>query len=143
VPTGANVRAQTANGDITVSNVAGRLSANGTNGNVTVSRLGGGVDVRSVNGQVVADVRSFGVDPISLRATNGAITLTVPAAANATLQAQAVNGTVALEGLAFESTDSGPERGRGRRVRGRLNAGGTLIDLQTVNGNISIAAGKP
>lgn len=115
-----------------------------TNGDVKAESLGGGVEIRSVNGKVTADLKAIGVDPISLRTTNGGVTLTIPAAANANLQASAANGTVELAGLTFQPTgEPGPGRGRARRVRGRLNAGGTSIDVQTVNGSVSISARTP
>jgi hypothetical protein len=46
-----------------------------------------------------------------------------------------------MSGLAFEATEGSgatPERNNRRRVRGRLNAGGSPIELNSVNGGIKI-----
>jgi hypothetical protein len=141
VPRWANVRLQTSNGDLSVIDVTGRVVANTGSGDIKADNLGGGLETRTVNGSTTVDLRSIGVDPVSIRATNGAVRLTLPAASNANLVASSANGTVSMDGVAFEPTgEPVPERGRGRRVRGRLNRGGTSIELQTVNGNIVISA---
>lgn len=141
VPHWANVRAQTNTGDVTVIDVSGRVVANTTAGSVKGENLSGGVEARTVSGNTTVDLAAVGVDPVSLRSTNGVVALTLPPASNANLSASCVNGTVSVDGVHFEPTgEPVPERGRGRRVRGRLNQGGTSIELQTVNGNVNVGA---
>jgi hypothetical protein len=144
VPAGAGVRVQTSNGDITVTGVSGRLVANSANGNIKGEKLGGGVETRTNNGLTAVDLNALGVDPIVMRGTNGNLELVLPAETDANLTASTVEGEVTVTGLTVEPTgEPGPGRGRGRRLRGRLNAGGTSIELQTVHGNITISARVP
>ena len=139
VPAWANVRTQTVNGDVTVDGIEGRLVANTTNGKVSGKNLAGGVEARTTNGDTVIDVANIREDPIVLRATNGSIKLSLPSTADANVLATSTNGEVSITGFAFEPTgEQGPERGRNRRVRGRLNQGGPSIELQTTNGGISV-----
>lgn len=141
VPPWAILRAQTSSGDTTARGISGRVVASTTNGSITGRTLGGGVETRAVNGDTTVDFTSLGGDPVALRGTNGSVTVALPSSANANLQASAVNGTISFTRLMFEPTDDPePERGRARRVRGRLNAGGTSLELQTVNGDIAISA---
>lgn len=144
VPRWASVRVQTVNGDITVKGIGGRLVATTSSGDIKAERLSGGAETRAVNGQTAIDLAALGADPVSLRSTNGSIRLSLPASTAANLNASCVNGDVAVTGLTFEPIgEPGPERGRNRRLRGRLNKGGsTTIDIQTVNGSIAIAASE-
>jgi hypothetical protein len=141
IPEWASVRVQTGTGEITVTGISGRLVANTGSGDIKAARLSGGVETRTSNGGIVVDLARLGTDPVTLRTVNGSVQLTLPASSDANLAASAVNGEVSVTGLTFEPTgEPGPERGRGKRLRGRLNNGGTSIDLQTVNGSIEISA---
>lgn len=135
VPSLALVRAQTANGGITASALAGRLVATTANGAITGRNLGGGVEARAVNGAVTIDIRSLGDQLIDLRTVNGALTLTLPQDARANVSASVTNGVIDTTGLALDLMG---EQTR-RRVRGRLNGGGTPIEVSTTNGPIGIA----
>ena len=144
MPLSASVRVQTGSGDITVTGISGRLVASTGSGDIKGENLSGGVETRTVNGGTLVDLALLGTDPVSLRATNGSVRLALPAASNANLMASCVNGEVSITGLTFEPAgEPGPERGRGKRVRGRLNKGGTSIEVQTVNGSIGISARVP
>ena len=135
VPKMALVRSRTANGAITVSALAGRLVATTANGAITGRNLNGGVEARAVNGPVTIDVRSLGAELIELRTVNGALELTLPLNAKANLSASVTNGVIDTSGLALDLMG---EQTR-RRVRGRLNGGGTPIELSTTNGPIRVA----
>ena len=72
---------------------------------------------------------------MDLRATNGSVVLKLPSDANASLEANCTNGTIDVNDFALEPFG---EQTR-RRVRGRLNAGGTPIEITTINGDIHVA----
>jgi Toastrack DUF4097 len=135
VPTAALVRLRTANGEITAAELAGRLVATTVNGSITGRNLSGGVEVRGVNGPVTIEIRSLGEELIELRTVNGELTLTLPGNARANLSASVTNGVIDTSGLTLDLMG---EQTR-RRVRGRLNGGGTPIDLSTTNGPIRVA----
>jgi len=135
MPSSARVRVRAVNGDVYVSDVAGRAVLSSTNGQVVGKNLRGGVDARAVNKGVTVNLGSFGRDPVDLRATNGSVDLTVPPDVNASLEANFTNGSFDI------STDLNYEpfgEQTRRRARGRLNDGGTPITITTVNGNIRV-----
>jgi Putative adhesin len=140
-PAWAVVRAQTTSGNVTVQGFTGRIVATAIGGNVTGEHLRGGVEARTNNGNIAIDLDAVGGDPVALRTTNGTLTLAMPESSSGNLSASCVNGNISLTGLTFEPMgEQAAPRGRTRRIRGRINAGGTPIELQTVNGNISISA---
>jgi hypothetical protein len=136
VPFASPVRVRDANGDITLSGLAGRVAVINVNGGIAGTSLSGGVEARTVNGAAKIDLAKLGDDPIDVRTTNGEIELSLPATANGTVLATLVNGAIDVTGLQFETMG---EQSR-RRVRGRLNAGGTPVELATVNGAIHVRA---
>ena len=136
VPKMALVRLRTANGEITASELAGRLVATTANGAITGRNLNGGVEARAVNGPVTIDIRSLGDELIELRTVNGALALTLPENAKANLSASVTNGVIDTTGLMLDLMGEQTKR----RVRGRLNGGGTPIELSTTNGPIRVAA---
>ena len=133
-PASATIRARTANGQVTVTATTGRVIVSAVNGDIVGHSLAGSIDLRTVNKSVTIDVAKVGSDPIDLRATNGTIQLGLPADTNANLSAMCSNGTIEVTGLAFQTLG---EQTR-RRVRGRINAGGTPIELTANNGNIRV-----
>jgi DUF4097 and DUF4098 domain-containing protein YvlB len=96
--------------------------------------LTGGVEARSTNGVVNIDMASVGSEPISARTTNGAVVLSLPENTRADVSASWTNGGIKVAPeLKIEET----EKSR-RRFEGRLNGGGTAIELQTTNGGIRL-----
>jgi hypothetical protein len=134
VPAAAAVRARSANGEVRVTDLSGRVVISSANGHVIGGNLSGGVDARSVNGNVTLDLAHFGHDPVQARATNGSVELALPASADANITATSSNGTIDPGNLKLELLG---EQMR-RRLLGRLNAGGAPIEITTVNGNITL-----
>ena len=135
VPRSALVRARTTNGGIVVEGVSGRVFATTTNGGVEGRELSGGVDARATNGRVAIALRAVGDDPIDVRTTNGNVEVLLPQNAKANVSASCVNGTIDVSGIALEPMGEQSKR----RVRGRINGGGTPIEVATVNGRLTIA----
>lgn len=121
------------NGLITLKDITGRVSAHTTNGGVRGNALSGGVDARTTNGSVTIDLASVGADKIYLGAVNGGVTLGVPETAKADVLATCTNGGVNVSGVKLEIS----EQSR-RRVEGKMNGGGTSIELSTVNGGVRL-----
>ena len=139
VPSTASVRVRTSNGDVTVTGVGGHVSVNDSNGHIIGRLIGSGFDARNANGRIDVEIAKPSGDLIELRTVNGGIVLTLPPDMNANLSAQAVNGRADVTGLAFEPFGDGTGRGD-RRLRGRINAGGAPIELNTVRGDIRVTA---
>ena len=133
-PRAATIRIRSGNGAVDVRGVAGRVLVNSSNGMVTAADLGGGVEIRSVNGNAKIVLASVGADLIDVRVINGGLTLTLPGDASANLLATCTNGSIDVSALNLDHMGEQTPR----RVRGRLNSGGTPIELSTVNGNLLV-----
>ena len=133
-PKNASINVTNTNGQVVVNALAGKVVAHTTNGGVKGTNLTGGVDGRSTNGSVSIEMASVGPDRISLETTNGSVTLMLPEKAKATVSASCTNGGITVGAL--DNFDVS-EKSR-RHLEGRLNGGGTPIELQTTNGGIRI-----
>ncbi len=133
-PRATAMRLRNTNGTITLAGLGGNVVARTTNGGVTATDLAGGLDARTTNGGLRIDMASVGSDPIDLHATNGGVVLALPETASANLSLSATNGGVSVSGLPFEATG---EQSR-RTIKGRLNGGGTAIELSTTNGGVRV-----
>jgi DUF4097 and DUF4098 domain-containing protein YvlB len=125
-------------GDVTVAGSKERLSVTAANGSVIGRMLSGRIEVRATNGNAKIDVAAVGREPIDIRTVNGFVQLGLPTTVNANLSLTCANGRGDVAGLPFENFGD-PVRDA-RRLRGRLNAGGTPIELNAVNGDIHVAA---
>jgi hypothetical protein len=134
VPKNALVNVTNTNGLVSVKGLAGKVVAHTTNGGVKGSGLSGGVNARTTNGGVTIDMASLGADPILLETTNGGVTLALPEKAKATVTASCTNGGISVGSLDnFEVS----EKSR-RRLEGKLNGGGTSVELHTTNGGVRL-----
>jgi hypothetical protein len=133
-PKGAVVNVTTTNGGIGLTALAGKVIARTTNGGVTAKEIAGGIEARSTNGGVTLDFARLGSDPVSAHTTNGGVTIMLPDSAKADVSATCTNGGIIVSP---ELTMAVTEQSR-RRLEGRLNGGGTPIELQTTNGGVRI-----
>ena len=133
-PKGAVVNVTTTNGGIGLTALSGKGIAHTTNGGVTAKELSGGIEARSTNGGVSIDFAQLGSERVSARTTNGGVTIMLPESAKADVTASCTNGGIIVSP---ELTLAVTEQSR-RRLEGRLNGGGTPIDLQTTNGGVRI-----
>ena len=132
-PKTAVIDASNTNGLVTVTDMSGRVKAHTTNGGVTGKGLSGGVDAGATNGRVTIEMASVGSDRIALRTTNGGVTLTLPETAKADVSASCTNGGISVSGVKLEIS----EQSR-RHLEGKLNGGGTPIELHTTNGGVRL-----
>jgi len=133
-PKQATITVTTSNGGVGLTALAGKVVARTTNGGVTAKEIAGGIEARSTNGGVSIDLASVGADPVSAHTTNGGVTLFVPDSIKADVSASCTNGGIIV---APELSLTVSEQSR-RRLEGKLNGGGTHIDLQTTNGGVRI-----
>jgi hypothetical protein len=134
MPRSAVVRLRATNGGLTLRGLNGRIVGNTTNGNIVGEELGGSLEGRTTNGNARLVLTAVGSEGVDVRTTNGNVQLTVPGSVKANLSATCRNGTVEITGVEFKADG---EQTR-RRVQGRLNGGGPLIRLTTVNGGVRI-----
>jgi hypothetical protein len=135
-PKNAVINVTNTNGQVAVTSLGGAVSAHTTNGGVKGIGLTGAVDARSTNGGVSIEMATVGAGKIALRTTNGGVTLLLPETAKADISASCTNGGITVASLDnLEVTETSR-----RRFEGRLNGGGTPIELHTTNGGIRVRA---
>ena len=134
IPQEADLEIETVNGKVFVEGVHGQIDLESTNGGVKAEDAGGSVTARTTNGGIDVELREFEAnEDMSLRTTNGSITLTLPSDIQADLAARTTNGSVQTD---FPITVQGTFRKN--RLEGELNGGGASIELKTTNGSIRI-----
>ncbi len=138
MPRGARIDGlELVNGSLTLSGVAGGVRAELVNGRATATELGGDVEIETVNGSLEVSLTVLGAgQSIALESVNGPLELQIPAHADAEIEAETVHGRI--------RNDFGLEEERGRYVgsslRGTLGRGGARVELENVNGSITLRA---
>ena len=134
VPRGVKVDAHTVNGAVQMEGVDAPVAAATVNGGIDVSTARGPVSAATVNGHVDVAMRAFaGPGDVGLVTVNGAVSLALPANVDADVDASTVAGSIQTE---FPLTVSG--RFAGRRLEGKLGAGGRRVHITTVHGSINL-----
>jgi hypothetical protein len=133
-PKRAVVNVSNTNGAIALTGLAGNVMVRTTNGGINAKGLTGGLEARTTNGGLTVDMASIGPEKISMHTTNGGVTLLLPDSAKADVSASWTNGGISVSPELMIDVS---EQSR-RRFEGRLNGGGTPIDLQTTNGGIRL-----
>jgi DUF4097 and DUF4098 domain-containing protein YvlB len=128
-------RLGTVQGDITVLDIEGPVSARSLSGNIVQKNVAGRLEARTLNGNVAVSLRAL-VDPkasLDLDAVNGNLELILPPAPNADLELDTVAGNI--EGrYAFTVSDLPGDTAQ----RAHLGRGGVRVRLRTVRGNIRV-----
>jgi hypothetical protein len=134
-PQNTNLKLESHNGGITVSDVRGRIDLESHNGGVRLTRVSGDISGSTHNGavQVELDGTVFDGRQLELSTYNGAVTLSLPSSFSASIEARTDRGRL----------DSDfPVNVRGRIDQRNLNfnigSGGPLIKLSTHNGGIRL-----
>jgi hypothetical protein len=131
VPNGVRFIGRTVNGKVETSRLNGDAEAHSVNGDIRLITLGS-ARADTVNGSIRAAMGRL--DQTSKFATvNGGITLELTPGAHAEVRARTVNGAIST---------SFPLAIRGRLVNkrafGKIGGGGPELDLNTVNGSITL-----
>ena len=135
VPRDARADIELVNGDLTLDGVAGSVDIELVNGDLTATDLGGDADLATVNGAIRATFdRLDAGQQVDLESVNGSVELVLPAGADAMIEAETVHGDITSDfDLVFEE-----DRYVGREASAKLGSGGGTIDLENVNGSITI-----
>jgi DUF4097 and DUF4098 domain-containing protein YvlB len=136
VPRGVNYIGHTVNGEIRAAGLRSNVEVATVNGSVRVSTSGRAV-ANTVNGSIEASMGNadWGED-VSFSTVNGEISLDLPSEVNAELRASTVNGDIISDFPVTVRGRFGP-----RRVSGTLGRGGHELELETVNGSITLRKG--
>jgi DUF4097 and DUF4098 domain-containing protein YvlB len=135
----------TAGGDIELGGASGYVKAHTSGGNLRLENVTGSIDASTSGGDVAADLRPSGKGKSKLSSSGGEITLSVPEDAKATIEA-----TIRIQGWGSHKgeyevhsefkSDTYDQDQDGHEIRAsyKLNGGGELIELRTVNSDINI-----
>lgn len=109
------------------------VGLNNINGEIRLRDLQGRTDVDLVNGQIDAHLSPPAGGIVDMSTVNGTISLRIPTSTSAQMTANVVNGRIEVNNLSLHN-------GRSTRttLQGTLGAGGGMIRLSTVNGNIRV-----
>ncbi|MCU0642763.1 MAG: DUF4097 family beta strand repeat-containing protein [bacterium] len=134
VPKESDLNLRSTNGRVFVSEVNGELTMKTTNGGIEAEGIQGSATGSTTNGSIALQANQFqNDDSIALHTTNGSIRLTLSSSIKANIKASTVNGSIRTD---FPVTVSG--RINRKSLSGSINGGGGSIELETVNGSITI-----
>ncbi|WP_444994828.1 DUF4097 family beta strand repeat-containing protein [Aliikangiella sp. IMCC44359] len=123
------------NGNLTVKGVTGEFNSEMVNGNLSSDSLTASANIKMVNGD--ADIRFKNlhhVKNIDIDSVNGNIQLHIPADSNASIDASTVSGSLSNE----FNIQVNKHKFVGSDMRGKIGSGGVDIELENVNGKISV-----
>jgi hypothetical protein len=134
LPKGARLDVFGTNGNINVTGAAAELKLITVNGGIDAITSTGGISAVTVNGNVNATTKALPPgSAVKVVTVNGSITVTLPVKLDADISAKAVSGGVQSEFPVAISSGM-----LGKKIEGRVGAGGVKIDLTTVNGSIEL-----
>ncbi len=134
VPRESNLKLETHNGGLAISDVNGEIGFDVLNGGVRLDGLAGDVHGKCVNGGVKVTLagESWQGNGLDVETTNGGVVLNMPEDYNTELSTKTQNGGVHSE---FPVTVKGKI---GRGFNAKIGDGGSPIKLVTVNGGVKI-----
>jgi hypothetical protein len=151
VPRNTNMELSTVNdGVIVVNNINGKLLLNNVNGPITATNINGSVIAESVNEDITVEFIGVNTDAaMAFSSVNGDLHLGLPANTGAELHIDSAEGEI-ISDFEVEVMPSKPVMSREDSRHGvevsvesviiaKVNGGGTVIKLKTLNGNINIA----
>lgn len=137
VPKGVHFVGRTVNGDVDATGMPADATAKTVNGSIELSAAGR-AEASTVNGSLrVRMGRADFSDGAHFSTVNGGVDLTLPADVNADLTVKTVNGDITSDFPVTITGKFGP-----RRIRGTLGKGGPDLDIETVNGDVSLRRGS-
>jgi DUF4097 and DUF4098 domain-containing protein YvlB len=137
VPAGVTLeRISVVNANIEVTGVKGRVNLQSVNGGIKAREMTSDGTFGTVNGSVEVEYGALSGRPeIELETVNGSCSLKLPATAAFDLDADTVNGHISCD-FPITLTKSGRHE-----LRGSVNGGGARVELDSVNGGLSVSKG--
>ena len=136
VPAGVKLeKIDVVNANIRVTGVKGMVNLDSVNGSIDAKDLSGPGEFETVNGSITVAYSTLpaSADEISLDTVNGSCTLKLPVDAAFSLDADTVNGRVRCD-FPITLANSGKHD-----LRGTVGTGGPSIELDSVNGSLTVA----
>ncbi|KXK04157.1 MAG: hypothetical protein UZ17_ACD001000852 [Acidobacteria bacterium OLB17] len=130
---------ESVNGDISIANFDNFVRASCVNGNINIARVRGRTQASTVNGAIDASFDQVGSgSEIELSTVNGPVRANIPTDSDVTLKAETLHGGITTEfGLNVKKHDF-----IGRSLHSKLGSGTGRLELESVNGPLSITHPK-
>jgi hypothetical protein len=133
VPAGVRFSGRTVNGDVAADGLSGPVSVHTVNGDAEFSTSAYGA-ASTVNGSIRGSMGGTQwTDALKIKTVNGSVALELPADASTDLNVTTVNGGISTD---FPITLSG--RANPRRLNATIGAGGRSLQIDTVNGSVTL-----
>jgi DUF4097 and DUF4098 domain-containing protein YvlB len=130
LPQEAQVSVATANGEVVVRGIRGRVDAHSVNGAVTVENVSGEIDAETTNGSIRAAYENVVDGTHRFSTTNGSVRIYLPSDAGGAIDAETVNGSIDVNfPVALTRTSR-------RHMRGTFGSGASTFEVSTVNGSV-------
>jgi DUF4097 and DUF4098 domain-containing protein YvlB len=132
------VTARVLRGAIRIGTLGGSSELTSSNGGIEVLRLDGALTAFAEVGDVAVNFPRHTLQPAKLTSSGGNVRVKIDPAANCNVEASAMWGSVESVLRLSGQTDSGSKR----RLTGRLNQGGPLLQLRANGGSVTIEPGE-
>ena len=133
VPSDLSLSVNLVNGYVDIDNMSNSVYVDVENGDVNFADVHGDSSISIENGSFYGFLSLNTDSEVLISTVNGDIDLDIPATTSADFFAQVTSGSIAWENL-----DLANPHATSKTLQGILGDGSGLIDLETVNGNISI-----
>jgi len=131
---------KTVNGSVLVHGVQGGGDLRSVNGDVQVTDSAGRFNAKTTNGNLSLQLRNVANGaPMDIETVNGSVVLTLPSNTRANLKVQPMNGDFSSE-LPVSAATTPSSLGA---FRAKLGTGGGEISLRTINGAIHLVRERP
>lgn len=131
----ANIDAETSSGNISIDNSQGNISASCSSGDIKILGAQGAVEsIRTSSGRIYVEFEEVDEDAsqMSLQSSSGDISLFLPADIDAEVDIRTNSGRISTD---FRITVEGFEK---NELQGTIGAGGILIRLRAISGDVSL-----
>ncbi|MGB8509707.1 MAG: DUF4097 family beta strand repeat-containing protein, partial [Pyrinomonadaceae bacterium] len=128
-------RANSISGPFVAGDVGGEARASSVSGDLRLGRVNGPLHVSSLSGSLTATLVRLEKDGIDIKSVSGSIEIRFSGEVNADFKADNISGRVHLDmpNVVVQGKLESPT------VRARIGAGGALITISDVSGDIRLA----
>jgi len=131
LPAEAQIMVSTANGEVSVTGIHGRVQAESVNGALRIEDIAGEIEAETTNGSIRASYQRVEGGRHRFETTNGEVRVYLPADAGGDIEAETVNGSIEVD---FPMNLTRTSR---HHVRGSFGSGSSSFEVSTVNGSVT------
>lgn len=138
LPRRARLSVYRCSGTITIGAFDAPMELDRLSGRISLAQATGRLAISRVSGRVDAAIKAISGDGVELNSINGPVRLTLANDVSATINANRFNGALNGEGLEIKQS----EQTRRGNFTAMIGAGGPIIFIGRVNGNVTLVRGR-